>query len=142
MGLLAAEMTARTGHDPNWFYASVTQDLGQSFYARIDAPATPEQKARLAKLDPAEVDVKDLAGEPIEAKLTQRPATTNPSAGSRWSLKTAGLPPGRREPRMSTRFTQKASAARSISGRSSAMRRLSSPAMPRRNDFYVSPMSF
>ena len=81
MGLLAAEMTARTGHDPNRFYASVTQDLGQSFYARIDAPATREQKARLAKLDPAELDAKDLAGEPIEAKLTQAPGNNEPIGG-------------------------------------------------------------
>ena len=81
MGLLAAEITARTGHDPNLFYASVTQDLGQSFYARIDAPATPEQKARLAKLDPAELDVKDLAGEPIETKLTKAPGNNEPIGG-------------------------------------------------------------
>ncbi|MEO6945718.1 MAG: phosphoglucomutase, alpha-D-glucose phosphate-specific, partial [Nitrobacter sp.] len=51
MGLLAAEMTAQTGHDPNQFYASVTQDLGESFYERIDAPATPEQKTILLNLD-------------------------------------------------------------------------------------------
>jgi phosphoglucomutase len=81
MGLLAAEITARTGHDPNLFYASVTQDLGQSFYARIDAPATPEQKARLATLDPAELDVKDLAGEPIETKLTKAPGNNEPIGG-------------------------------------------------------------
>jgi len=73
MGLLAAEMTARTGHDPNRFYASVTQELGKSFYERIDAPATREQKAILAAFDPAEVDAKDLAGEPIEAKMTRAP---------------------------------------------------------------------
>ena len=78
MGLLAAEITARTGHDPNLFYASVTQDLGQSFYARIDAPATPEQKARLANLDPAELDAKELAGEPIETKLTKAPGNNEP----------------------------------------------------------------
>jgi phosphoglucomutase len=71
MGLLAAEITARTGHDPNRFYASVTQDLGTSFYERIDAPATREQKALLAKLDPAAIDAKELAGEPIEAKLNR-----------------------------------------------------------------------
>lgn len=73
MGLLAAEMTARTGRDPNRIYASATQDLGDSFYERIDAPATREQRALLADLDPARVDAKDLAGEPIEAKLKRAP---------------------------------------------------------------------
>ena len=81
MGLLAAEMTARTGHDPNRFYASVAQDLGKSFYERIDAPATREQRALLAKLDPAEVDAKELAGEPIEAKLTRAPGNNEPIGG-------------------------------------------------------------
>ena len=81
MGLLAAEMTARTGHDPNRFYASVTQDLGKSFYERIDAPASREQKALLAKLDPAGVDAKELAGEPIEAKLNRAPGNNEPIGG-------------------------------------------------------------
>ena len=81
MGLLAAEMTARTGHDPNRFYASVTQELGKSFYERIDAPATPEQKALLARLDPAEIDAKELAGEPIEAKLTRAAGNNEPIGG-------------------------------------------------------------
>ena len=81
MGLLAAEMTARTGQDPNLFYASVTKDLGKSYYERIDAPATREQKTRLAKLDPAEVDAKELAGEPIEAKLTKAPGNNEPIGG-------------------------------------------------------------
>jgi phosphoglucomutase len=81
MGLLAAEITARTGHDPNLFYESVTKDLGQSFYDRIDAPATAEQKTRLAALDPAEVDAKDLAGEPITTKLTKAPGNGQPIGG-------------------------------------------------------------
>jgi len=81
MGLLAAEMTARTGHDPNRFYASATQELGKSFYERIDAPATPEQKALLARLDPAEIDAKELAGEPIETKLTRAPGNNEPIGG-------------------------------------------------------------
>jgi phosphoglucomutase len=71
MGLLAAEMTARTGRDPQQFYDSVTKDLGESFYARIDAAASREQKTLLANLDPAHVDAKELAGEPIEAKLSR-----------------------------------------------------------------------
>jgi phosphoglucomutase len=81
MGLLAAEITARTGHDPNLFYQSVTRDLGQSFYERIDAPATRAQKALLAKLDPATLDATDLAGEPIQAKLTKAPGNDEPIGG-------------------------------------------------------------
>ena len=58
---------------PNRFYASVTRDLGKSFYERIDAPASREQKSLLANLDPAGIDAKELGGEPIEAKLTRAP---------------------------------------------------------------------
>jgi phosphoglucomutase len=81
MGLLAAEMTARTGHDSNRFYASITEDLGKSFYERIDAPATREQKALLANLDPAGIDAKELAGEQIEAKLTRASGNNEPIGG-------------------------------------------------------------
>jgi phosphoglucomutase len=81
MGLLAAEMTARTGQDPQQFYASVTQELGESFYERIDAPATREQKARLGKLEPADVDATELAGETIEAKLTRAPGNNEKIGG-------------------------------------------------------------
>jgi len=73
MGLLAAEITARTGHDPQQYYASETSDLGTSWYARIDAPASPQQKTRLIKLDPAHLDIKEFAGDPIEAKLNHAP---------------------------------------------------------------------
>jgi phosphoglucomutase len=81
MGLLAAEMTARTGHDPTRFYASATQGLGKSFYERIDAPATPAQKALLAKLDPTEIDAKELAGEPVQTNLTRAPGNNEPIGG-------------------------------------------------------------
>jgi phosphoglucomutase len=81
MGLLAAEMTARTGHDPSQFYESVTRDSPTSFYERIDAPATQKQKKRLAAFDPAEIDVKELAGEPIEKKLTRAPGNNEPIGG-------------------------------------------------------------
>jgi phosphoglucomutase len=81
MGLLAAEMTARTGHDPNQFYGSVTRDLGKSFYERIDAPASRQQKTVLAKLDPTEIDAIELAGEPIEAKLNRAPGNNEPIGG-------------------------------------------------------------
>lgn len=81
MGLLAAEMTARTGHDPSRFFALSTEELGRSYYERIDAPASPEQKAVLAKLDPARIDTKELAGEPIEQKLNRAPGNNEPIGG-------------------------------------------------------------
>ena len=73
MGLLAAEITARTGKDPSRYYDAVTVDLGKSFYQRIDAPASAAQKARLTTLSPEQFGAKELAGEPIEAKLTTAP---------------------------------------------------------------------
>lgn len=81
MGLLAAEICARTGQDPGQFYAAVTADLGTSFYARIDAPASAAQKKRLAKLDPEDVPAKALAGELIDAKLTRAPGNDQPIGG-------------------------------------------------------------
>ncbi|WP_029075365.1 phosphoglucomutase (alpha-D-glucose-1,6-bisphosphate-dependent) [Kaistia adipata] len=73
LGLLAAEITAKTGGDPNQLYQSVTADLGKSYYARIDAPATTEQKAILGKLDPSKIDADELAGEKVTARLTRAP---------------------------------------------------------------------
>lgn len=81
MGLLAAEITARTGKDPNQLYASETADLGRSFYARIDAPATAPQKAVLAKLDPSRITAEALAGEAIIAKLARAPGNDEPIGG-------------------------------------------------------------
>jgi phosphoglucomutase len=81
MGLLAAEMTARTGHDPNQVYASATHDLGESFYQRIDSPATRGQKELLAQLDPANFEAKELAGEPVEAKLNRAPGNNQAIGG-------------------------------------------------------------
>lgn len=81
MGLLAAEMTARMGVDPHQYYTAATKDLGESFYARIDAPASREQKALLTKLDPVHLDVKVLAGEVVEAKLTQAPGNDQAIGG-------------------------------------------------------------
>ncbi len=71
--LLAAEITARTGKDPGEHYRELTAEFGTPYYTRIDAPATPEQKARLQKLSPDAVKESDLAGEPITAKLTKAP---------------------------------------------------------------------
>jgi len=72
-GLLAAEMTARTGKDPGELYADLTARYGSPVYQRIDAEATPEQKSKLAKLSASQVTAKDLAGEPITAILTEAP---------------------------------------------------------------------
>jgi phosphoglucomutase len=72
-GLLSAEMTARTGKDPGLLYAELTAEYGDPVYERIDAAATKEQKAKLAKLSPTQVTAKQLAGEPITAILTEAP---------------------------------------------------------------------
>jgi phosphoglucomutase len=79
--LLAAEITARTGKDPGEHYQELTAAFGTAHYTRIDAPATPEQKARLAKLSPEAVKESDLAGEPITAKLTKAPGNNAPIGG-------------------------------------------------------------
>jgi phosphoglucomutase len=73
MDLLAAEITARTGKDPGDHYRELTDEFGTPYYTRIDAAATPEQKARLGKLSPEAVEESTLAGEPIAAKLTRAP---------------------------------------------------------------------
>jgi phosphoglucomutase len=72
-GLLSAEMTARTGKDPGQLYAELTAKYGNPVYQRIDAAATKDQKAKLAKLSPTQVTAKELAGEPITAILTEAP---------------------------------------------------------------------
>ena len=63
LGLLSAEITARTGKDPGEHYRDLTSRFGQSFYTRIDAPATLEQKTALSKLSPSAVTAADLAGD-------------------------------------------------------------------------------
>jgi phosphoglucomutase len=73
MDLLAAEIMARTGKDPGEHYRDLTAEFGTPYYTRIDAPATPEQKASLQKLSPEAVKESSLAGEPITAKLTRAP---------------------------------------------------------------------
>lgn len=81
LGLLAAEITAKTKKDPSQFYDSVTADLGKSFYQRIDAPASSEQKKKLARMEPDQFDAKDLGGDPIQAKLTKAPGNNEPIGG-------------------------------------------------------------
>ncbi|MCH9684355.1 MAG: phosphoglucomutase (alpha-D-glucose-1,6-bisphosphate-dependent) [Deltaproteobacteria bacterium] len=73
MGLLAAEITAKTGKDPGQRYQELTEKFGAPIYERLDAPATPEQKKVLANLSPSQVPGDTLAGEPIVAKLTTAP---------------------------------------------------------------------
>jgi phosphoglucomutase len=81
MDLLAAEITARTGKDPGEHYQALTAKFGTSYYTRIDAPATPAQKAKLAKLAPEAVREAELAGEPITARLTRAPGNDAPIGG-------------------------------------------------------------
>jgi phosphoglucomutase len=81
MDLLAAEIAARTGKDPGEHYRELTAEFGVSYYTRIDAPATPEQKAKLRDLSPEAVRASTLAGEPIIAKLTRAPGNNAPIDG-------------------------------------------------------------
>ena len=73
LGLLAAEITAKTGQDPGEHYEQIAQEFGRSYYTRIDAPATPEQKKKLSNLSPELVRADSMAGESIVAKLTKAP---------------------------------------------------------------------
>src|SRR5262245_16236553 len=79
--LLAAEITARTGKDPGEHYRALTEEFGAPCYTRIDAPATAEQKERLARLAPGDVAASMLACEPITAKLTRAPGNGAPIGG-------------------------------------------------------------
>jgi phosphoglucomutase len=81
MALLAAEMTARMRRDPGEIYRGLAEEFGDFVYERIDAPATPEQKATLAKLSPEQVPAKELAGDPIVDKLTKAPGNGAPLGG-------------------------------------------------------------
>ncbi len=81
MNLLAAEITAVTGKDPGEHYRELTAEFGAPLYTRIDAAATPEQKAKLQKLSPDDVKESNLAGEPIIAKLTRAPGNNAPIGG-------------------------------------------------------------
>jgi phosphoglucomutase len=81
MDLLAAEITARTGKSPGEHYRELTTEFGTPYYTRVDAPATPEQKAKLQELSPDAVKESNLAGEPITAKLTKAPGNGAPIGG-------------------------------------------------------------
>jgi phosphoglucomutase len=81
MGLLAAEMTARTGRDPGELYAELTRELGEPVYERIDAEATPDQKAALERVSATEVAITELGGDPVVAVLTTAPGDQRPFGG-------------------------------------------------------------
>jgi len=73
MDLLACEITAKEGKDPGELYKEMEKRFGTAFYERIDIPATREEKAALKKLSPDQIREKDLAGDPIVARLTRAP---------------------------------------------------------------------
>jgi phosphoglucomutase len=80
-GLLAAEMTAVTGRDPGLLYQDLTAEFGDPAYARIDSPATPEQKVILSKLTAKDLSETELAGETITGAITTAPGSTNAIGG-------------------------------------------------------------
>jgi phosphoglucomutase len=79
--LLSAEITARMGRDPGEVYRTLTREFGDPAYDRVDAPATPEQKARLSRLSPEQVRRTDLAGERIQSTLSRAPGNGAPIGG-------------------------------------------------------------
>ena len=81
LALLAAEITAETGSSPSALYRELTSRYGDPVYARVDSPATREQKAALARLSPDQVSASELAGEPITAALTTAPGNGAPIGG-------------------------------------------------------------
>ena len=88
MDLLSAEILARTGKDPGEHFRELVSEFGLPYYSRIDAPATPEQKAKLEKLSAESVKESSLAGEPILAKLTRAPGNGAPIGGLKVVAKT------------------------------------------------------
>lgn len=81
MDLLAAEITARLGEDPGGIYRELAGKLGTPYYTRIDAPATPSEKAAMGRLSPENVTAGELAGEPILAILSSAPGNGAPIGG-------------------------------------------------------------
>ncbi len=81
LGLLAAEIMAQSGRDPAELYKALVADLGEPVYERRDTPATPAQKARLARLAAADLDMSVLAGDPVRAVLTRAPGNDEPIGG-------------------------------------------------------------
>jgi phosphoglucomutase len=89
LALLAAEMTAQTGRTPSEAYRELTARFGDPAYARIDAPASREEKAVLAKLSAEDVGMAELGGEPVEARQTTAPGNGEPLGGVKVSTRSA-----------------------------------------------------
>jgi len=81
LGLLAAEITGRSGRDPGELYLQLTEELGEAFYERIDADATPGEKTILKNLKPEQIAIKELAGEPVREILSTAPGNEQPIGG-------------------------------------------------------------
>jgi phosphoglucomutase len=81
VGLLAAEITARTGTNPAAVYDRIAHDLGRSWYERIDAPATPAERTQLKALTPEAIGMAELAGEKVRATITTAPGNDAPIGG-------------------------------------------------------------
>jgi phosphoglucomutase len=81
MGLLAVEMIAKTGRDPSQSFTALTDELGVPFYERIDVAATPKQKNALKAVTPEQLDIKELAGDPVRAARTMAPGNHQPFGG-------------------------------------------------------------
>jgi phosphoglucomutase len=81
MGLLAAEIIARTGRDPSQLFNELTAELGVPFYERIDVAATSKQKTLLKAVGPEQLDIKELAGEPVRAVRTKAPGNDQSFGG-------------------------------------------------------------
>jgi len=89
LALLASEITAVTGESPSAAHRKLTDRYGESAYSRVDAPATREQKARLAALKPEDVTATEVAGEPITARLTTAPGNDAPIGGLKVTTESA-----------------------------------------------------
>ncbi len=101
LNLLAAEITATTGQDPGECYQSLTRQFGAPVYERIDAPATPEQKAALKGMSESDLDASELAGEPIQQVLTKAPDNDAAIGGlkvttAEWLVRSPAVRHGRR----------------------------------------------
>ncbi|GAA2051294.1 phosphoglucomutase (alpha-D-glucose-1,6-bisphosphate-dependent) [Leifsonia soli] len=89
LALLASEIRAVTGKSPSQLYRELTERFGDPVYQRVDAPATPEQKAALSKLDGDAITATELAGNPITAKLSRAPGNDAPLGGVKVQTETA-----------------------------------------------------
>lgn len=81
LALLAAEITARTGQTPAERHCALTKTFGKSFYTRVDTPATLEQKSRLSKIKPSDLNINDMGGDKVTAILTNAPGNNAPIGG-------------------------------------------------------------